>query len=146
MCHGTEMLSLPAVGRQKNSNFADINVNFTSWTLFIYIFCRWSYSTILDTRKPSCVNWMPRSEYHTTLFYTSENKKIKWSCCCSLTSHFFCFSVVRVPRQLCLSCWKVNVMWFWSELHPMAFLMVTGEVFEWLIFTIEGHVQQKHFI
>ena len=67
------------------------------------------------------ISWMSWSKYHTTLCYTSK-KKTRYLNSLKLLQfvnlilwHFF---LVCVMQQLSLMpCWKLNIMWFQSELH-----------------------------
>ena len=67
------------------------------------------------------ISWMSWSKYHTTLCYTSK-KKTRYLSSLKLLQfvnlilwHFF---LVCVMQQLSLMpCWKLNIMWFQSELH-----------------------------
>ena len=68
------------------------------------------------------ISWMSWSKYHTTLCYTS--KKKTWRYLNSLKLLQFVnlilwrFFLVCVMQQLSLMpCWKLNIMWFQSELH-----------------------------
>lgn len=95
-------------------------MNFTSATALTSFFCCQLYK--------SCVSWISWSKYYTMLYYTI--KKKTWRCLNSVKLLLF---LDLTPCVLLLSfmsrssfdwCWKVNILWFWSELHPTSFSMV----------------------